>query len=313
MDVVTRLEAYPTPRHGSVVSIGNFDGVHLGHQRMLATAREVADRLGIPLVVQTFEPHPIASLRPNEVPSRIISHQRKLDLLAELGVDTVIVIGPDADFLRLTPDAFIERLMSHCAVKAIVEGPTFGFGAGRAGDVSTLSSLGQQHGFEVIVVERLTMATDGKERTVSSSAIRAAISSGRVAEAARMLSRLHEIGGVVGHGAGRGAGLGYPTINLEQIQELLPGHGVYAAIVELPDGMQRKAAVNIGYQPTFETTAYRVEAHLLNHEASLRAARIRLRFVERLRDQVRFESIEALKRQLAEDVQRVDSLVAITT
>lgn len=313
MDVVTRLEAYPTPRHGSVVTIGNFDGVHLGHQQMLGTAREVADRLRIPLVVQTFEPHPIASLRPSEVPARIISHQRKLELLAGLGVNTVIVIGPDAEFFSLTPEAFIEQLLNHCGVRAIVEGPTFGFGAGRVGDVSTLSSLGRQHGFEVIVVERLGVQVDGEERTISSSAIRAAIASGMVSEAARMLSRPHEIGGVVGHGAGRGAGLGYPTVNLDQIQELLPGNGVYAAVAELPDGLQRKAAVNIGYQPTFEATVYRVEAHLLEHDESLRGARVKLRFIERLRDQIRFDSIEILKQQLAEDVQQVAELVEIAS
>lgn len=310
MDVVPSLEAYAKPADGCVICIGNFDGVHRGHQRMLTTARSAADEHGIPLVVLTFEPHPIASLRPEEAPPRIITYERKLDLLRDSGVDTIITIGPDADFFKLTPEAFIQRLTECCSPKVIVEGPTFGFGADRAGNVETLRALSGRHGFEVIVVERLTFALDGIQRTISSSKIRALIAKGAVREAAAMISRWHTVSGVVGYGEGRGADLGFPTINIEQISEMVPGDGVYAAIARLPDGQQRAAAVNVGQQPTFETSTFRVEAHLLDHDDGLRDANVELSFVERLRGQVRFDGIEALQAQLGADVARVRVVVS---
>ena len=310
MDVVASLEAFAKPADGCVICIGNFDGVHLGHQRMLAAARIAAEKHGVPLVVLTFEPHPIASLRPGEAPPRILTYDRKLDLLNEVGVDAAIVVGPDAAFFKLTPAAFIQRLVECCAPKAIVEGPTFGFGKDRAGDVETLRELSPQYGFEVNVVERLTLEIDGQQRTVSSSKIRSLIAAGEVREAAAMLSRWHTIHGVVGYGEGRGAELGFPTINVEQVSELIPGDGVYAAIANLPNGERRAAAVNIGQQPTFETSRFRVEAHLLDHTGSLRGAAVSLSFVQQLRGQIKFAGIDMLRAQLAEDVAQVHQLIS---
>lgn len=305
MDVVSSLQAFNKPARGCVLCIGNFDGVHLGHQRMLSAAREAANQHQVPLVVQTFEPHPIASLRPNQVPPRLVTHERKLELLNAQGVDTVIVIGPDTDFFKLTPEAFIQHLIQHCDPRSIVEGPTFGFGADRAGNVDTLRKLGEKYNIEVKIVERLSLTAASGDSTISSSKIRATISSGNVSLAAKKLSRFHEISGFVGHGAGRGAGLGFPTVNLEQISELIPGDGVYAGLATLSDGARKAAAINIGGQPTFESSNYSVEAFLLDHHGSLRGEKVRLAFVQRLRSQVRFEGIEALKVQLNADVQHV--------
>jgi len=200
-------------------------------------------------------------------------------------------------------------LIECCAPKVIVEGPTFGFGKDRAGDVETLRELSGKYGFEIEVVQRLTLEVDGQQRTVSSSKIRSLIAAGEVREAAVMLSRWHTVTGVVGYGEGRGANLGFPTLNIEQIPELIPGDGVYAALATLPDGAQRAAAVNVGQQPTFESSTFRVEAHLLDHDQALRGEGVALSFVQRLRGQVRFEDGAALREQLSEDLKQVKTLI----
>ncbi|MEP0847950.1 MAG: riboflavin biosynthesis protein RibF [Phycisphaerae bacterium] len=299
------FEEYSSPARGAVVLIGNFDGVHLGHRRLVDAAARRASALGAQLVAITFEPHPLAIVAPHRAPARLTTCDEKLDLLEACGVEATIVLRADAALIGTPAEDFLAELVQRCRPRVIVEGPTFNFGRGRAGSVETLRALAGRHGFEVEVVPELHCEELADRPAVSSSAIRAALAEGLVERAAAMLGRPYRIAGVVGHGEHRGVELGFPTANVDRIPHLLPAHAVYAAVAQLADGALRLAAVNIGPQPTFGQAGSRVEAHLLDWHRSLRGARLGLHLLGRLREQVRFESVERLVAQLRKDVAAV--------
>jgi riboflavin kinase/FMN adenylyltransferase len=284
-------------RRGAV-AIGNFDGVHLGHaaiaQRLVARAREVGGRA----LVFTFDPHPVRILRPEMAPPPLTWTDRKAELLGELGVDAVLAYPTDEALLQLTARAFFERIVvGQLNARVLVEGPNFNFGRGRAGTIDTLRQFCQQAGITLEVVD--PVVHDGG--IVSSSRVRKLLSEGKIDDACRMLTRPYRLRGMVRHGAGRGVKIGFPTANVDAIDTLLPGPGVYAgrAIV---DAEPWQAAINVGPNPTFGEQAMKVEVHLIGYHGSLYGRPLVVDFLRRLRDIQRFDSVAALREQLERDV-----------
>lgn len=294
------LEDLPATFRGGAVSIGNFDGVHLGHarlvERLLAMARGVQGRA----VVFTFDPSPTRILRPDAAPEPLVWVQRKVEILAVLGVDAVLVYPTNKAFLELNAREFFDRVVrDRLAARAIVEGPNFFFGRNRSGNVDVLRQFCAEANlpFEVVA----PVEVDGQ--IVSSSRIRALVAAGRMDNARTMLGRPYRIRGVVVRGAGRGAKLGYPTANIAQIDTLLPGEGIYAARA-YADNVWHPAAVSVGPNPTFGEGALKIEAYLVGFEGALYRQPIEVDFLARLRDIKRFAAVEALVAQMARDVTR---------
>lgn len=305
MERHARIDSYAPPRSGVVLSIGNFDGVHLGHRALLRRARAMAQPLGAPVVVLTFEPHPLAILRPDRAPPRLTTARERAALLERERVDVLIQLATDARLLQTSAADFFEQTLVPLRPRAIVEGPTFNFGRGRAGSVQTLREMGAACGIDVQILDELRCRELPGAPPVNSSAIRAALLEGRLADANAMLGRPHRITGRVGAGAGRGAGLGFPTANLDGVAQLAPRDAVFAAVAQLPDQSLRLAAVNIGPQPTFEPSQPRVEAHVLDFDNDLRGRMLGLHLLARLRGQVKFAGVEPLAAQLRADVEAV--------
>ncbi len=287
-----------------IVSIGNFDGVHVGHQAVLAHARQEATRLGMELAVLTFEPHPAELLKPEGPRLRLVEPERKADLLDTCGADLVLAQRFDEEFSRLDAESFSADVLVHALhAKLIIVGENFRFGRGRGGDVAALVRFGTELGFEVRG-ERLVRSD---EADVSSSRIRQLLLAGDVANAHRLLGRFHEVPGTVVAGHGEGAGLGFPTINLGDVKVLVPGPGIYAAQCAV-DETEIMAAAYIGDRPTMGH-GFSIEAHLLDYSGDLYGRRVAVRFVERVRGDEKFESPEKLAEQVARDVDRIRQIL----
>ncbi|MCG3126662.1 MAG: Riboflavin biosynthesis protein RibF [Phycisphaerae bacterium] len=315
MAIVYGLPATPPVPEGVVLCVGNFDGVHLGHQAILRTARQVAAASGgLCVTAMTFEPHPWQVLAPQRAPARLTRAADKFELLRASGADRVVVLRSERKLLEQPALQFLEEVVHRCGVRAFVEGPTFMFGRGREGNVQLLAEHAQRLGYALTVTPTLTCDALPGSPAINSSAIRAKLAAGEVRAARFMLGRPHVVSGVVVSGDGRGKTLGFPTANLSGIEQMIPGDGVYAAIAEVPgaaaEALRRGAAVNIGPQPTFGGGRRRVEAHLLDFSGDLYGRTTRLQLRERLRGQERFESADALRAQLAQDVARVREVVA---
>jgi riboflavin kinase/FMN adenylyltransferase len=308
MNVCYGLDEYQPPARPAVFSIGNFDGVHLGHAQIIATARGVARRLDAAVVAMTFDPHPLAVLAPDRAPPTLTTTPEKLALLQRCGVDQCIVLRCEPSLLAQDAEDFLARLVAHCRPCAFVEGPDFNFGRGRAGSIETLQQHAARWGYEVHVVPAVRSEMLVTHPTISSSSIRQALRDGRVDEANLMLGRAYRMTGTTGSGAGRGANLGFPTANLDDIPHMLPQHAVYAAIAQLCTGEFHMAAVNIGPQPTFNQQQTCVEAFVLDFAGDLRGRRIGLHFISRLREQVKFSGPDELVQQIERDVAATHAL-----
>jgi riboflavin kinase/FMN adenylyltransferase len=276
MEVFQSLTEYRPPAGGIALTIGNFDGVHLGHRKIVERMLQIGGQRGLPSVVMTFDPHPVAVLAPERAPARLINLSEKIHLLAELQVGACIVLRTERRLLALMPEEFLKVLARHCRPRAIIEGLDFNFGRGRQGSVRTLSEFADRLGYTVEVVETARCEQLAGAPSVHSSAVRAALREGRVDVARAMLGRPYRISGMVGSGAGRGAGLGFPTANLHQIVQMLPQEAVYAAVAQLEDDSLHLAAVNVGPQPTFGDSHARVEAHVLDWHNGLAGRRMGL-------------------------------------
>ncbi len=305
----------------TVLTIGNFDGVHLGHAALVRRARELAGpaAAGGRVVVLSFDPHPLTAIRPEIAPKRLTPFERRAGLLRALGADEVVRLEPTPDFLALEPERFVERLAAEHAPAALVEGDDFRFGRGRSGDVETLRALGRRHGFEVAVLPPVQVAlTDQTIVRASSTMVRWLLAHARVRDAALVLGRPHEIAGTVVPGDRRGRTIGFPTANVAT-DDTLPANGVYAARAVLPDGRTFPAAVNVGARPTFENARPQTEAHLILPGAGPEwrpvdglpeyGWAIRLRLIAFVRDQARFASLDGLVAQIRRDTQRARALV----
>jgi riboflavin kinase / FMN adenylyltransferase len=303
--VTSRLP--PLPR-GSTVTVGSFDGVHLGHQAVLREIARRADAAGRVSVLVTFEPHPLEVVNPQAAPPLLTTDPERREILAQLPLDYVRLVRFDRRLASLSPEEFVDRvLLEQCQMRELVIGHDHGFGRGRSGDVDTLRHLGVARGFDVDVVD----AVDVGEQHVSSSRIRRAVAGGDLVTAARMLGRPYQVSGRVGEGERRGRLIGVPTINLTDIppQKLLPPDGVYAVRVEWRGG-RADGMMNQGPKPTFQDGRRSLEAHLLDFDGNLYGEWVRIEWVERLRDVERFPSVEALQRQLDHDRTRAREVLA---
>lgn len=290
---------------GGVLTVGNFDGVHLGHQRILRTAHALAKVSSAAVIAMTFEPHPINLLRPERVVPRLTPWQEKLHQLERAGADAVVRLDTDWPLLSLSAEDFVrEILIKRIHPSYIVEGPNFGFGRGRKGNVDTLLAMSQRGGFQVRVVEPYRTHICDEQVTVSSTLTRQYLAAGQVDRAAACLGRTYRLVGTVIHGAGDGRTLGYPTINLDVGEQLVPGEGVYAGFAEVA-GLRRAAAISIGRRPTLGGDGLVVEAFVLDDAGDWYAECAILELTHRLRDQVKFADREALTEQITRDVERV--------
>ena len=298
MKLIRNLDDLPDELRRGAVTIGNFDGVHLGHARIVQRLLRRARRVGGAAVVFTFDPHPSQILRPGRAPTPLCWTDRKAELLGQLGAEAVVAYPTDMDFLSLDAQAFFDRIVrGRLDARAVVEGPNFLFGRNRKGDIGLLGELCRRSGVELEVVEPVRLGG----RIVSSSWIRKLLAAGKIEAARQMLIQPHRIRGRVVRGAARGMKLGYPTANIEPVDVLLPGEGIYAARA-VADGSQWPAAVSIGPNPTFGEARLKVEAHLVGYEGSLYDQTIEVDFLARLREIVRFDSVDALVAQMARDV-----------
>lgn len=307
MRYVEGIDSFVASAAGTVITIGNFDGVHIGHQALLQECCNAA-RGGESVVAVTFDPHPIEILAPTRTPPKLTTLAERVALLRMAGADQVVAHRTDAALLDRTARDFLEWVAMRLRPRAIVEGPTFNFGRDRAGDVNTLREHAARLGYQAIVLDERRCDAIQDRPQVNSSAIRAAIRGGEVDKAMRMLGRAHRLVGRVGHGHHRGVTIGFPTANLEQIAQMLPAEGVYAAIAQTADARDFLAAVNFGPQPTFEQPTPRVEAHLLDFSGDLRGQLLGVKLLKRLRGQVRFNGVEELISQLKRDVEATRAL-----
>ncbi len=299
MSEVIYLFGDPAPLP-SVVSIGSFDGVHRGHKAILDRIRSVSKSNNLRSLVATFDPHPREFLGYGKLKNLTTIAERK-SILKEFGVDAFAVIPFNTALSLLEPDVFVRTvLVEKMGARAIVTGHDHRFGRDRKGDSALLRELGEQLGFSVLQCDPETI----DEVVVSSSMIRGLIEAGQVRRAQRFLGRRHSFVGKVVRGAGRGKSIGIPTANLQTLSEdkLSPGVGVYAVLVELPgEAILKPGMMNIGYQPTFNGTELHLEVNILDWSGDLYDREVRVEFVERIRNEKKFDSIEGLIEQLNKD------------
>ena len=298
MRTIRGLESYPPDARPGAVALGAFDGIHLGHRAILGRAVTLARERGLEALACTFDPHPLEVLQPDRAPLPITTLVDRLQLIAETGIDTAVVVAFTRAIAALEPEAFVrDALAGTLRAREIVVGFNHRFGRGARGDARLLETLGPSLGFRTHVVAPLEV--DGVP--VSSSEIRAALGRGDLERATRLLGRPYALGGEVVRGAGRGRTLGFPTANVRMDLRLPLAPGVYACRARVGPADYR-AVVNAGVRPTFGETELAVEAHLLDFSGDLYGQRINLTFLRRLREERRFPSVEALREQIVADV-----------
>jgi riboflavin kinase/FMN adenylyltransferase len=306
MHIIRQLKDFPALARGGAVAIGNFDGVHRGHvaiaKRLLERARAVRG----PAIVFTFDPHPVRLLRPEQCPPPLTWTERKAQLLQAIGVDWIVAYPTDEALLTLSATDFFEQIVrGTLAAKAMVEGPNFYFGHNREGTIERLHEMSAAAGISLDIVPPVEI----EGSLVSSSRVRQLIAAGELAIANKMLSQPYRIRGIVTHGAGRGAKIGFPTANLAGVDTLLPAPGVYAGHAWVM-GERWPAAINLGTSPTFGDESLRVEIHLIGQSESLYGQPMEVDFLTRMRDIRPFPSVDALVEQLRADVAQAKQIAA---
>jgi riboflavin kinase / FMN adenylyltransferase len=282
------------------VAIGNFDGIHLGHQEVLRFAIARAKQSGAVATAVTFEPPPLKVLRPEAAPPRISTNQQRMDWFGAVGMESAVVLPFTQELASLSAEDFVDELLvRQLRVRAVVVGENFHFGRGKMGDVKLLRELGMRHGFEVVV--HVPVVLDGN--VVSSTLVRKLISGGDVSTAGRLLGRPFALTGEVVSGTGTGRKFTFPTLNLKPQQELLPGRGVYITRTVLEgEASSHRSVTNVGMRPTFIGSGLSVETHLLDYSGNFSPKSIEVRFWKRLREEKKFSGPEELKAQIARDI-----------
>jgi riboflavin kinase/FMN adenylyltransferase len=303
------LDQVPADLGATAVVIGNFDGVHLGHRHVVRRAREIADERGLQVVAVTFDPHPMAVLRPEHAPTTLTTLEVRAGLLGEAGADAVLAVPFDRSVASWSPEEFIQRvLIDSLHAAAVVVGANFRFGNRASGDVATLREAGERLGFEA---EGIPL--DGGPQVWSSTYVRMSLAAGDVAGAAEALGRPYSVRGVVVRGDQRGRELGFPTANVPTPETTaVPPDGVYAGwLRRLDTGETYPAAISVGTNPTFHgVRARRVESYVLDRtDLELYGVEVEVRFVDRLRGMVAFDSVEALIEQMKDDVDRAREIL----
>ncbi len=311
MDVVMGLERCTPPAGGSAVTIGAYDGVHLGHQHLIGALQDMARPQGLATAVVTFDRHPGTVVRPDSAPLLLTDLDQKLELLSAAGLDMTVVVPFDQDRANETAEEFVlEVLVGALGARIVVVGEDFHFGHGRKGNVALLADMGADHGFEVVGVG---LQGDPVGEVVSSTRIRELLAAGSVRAASELLGRFHQVRGVVEPGAGRGGPvLGFPTANVAVPADIaMPGEGIYACLYERPDGSKYHAAASFGRRPTFGPHSDALlEAFLLDYQGDLYGELAKVSFVERLRDEMTFASPEALVAQMDLDIEAARRVLA---
>ena len=306
MVVFEGIEKITNDFQGAFVTIGNFDGVHLSHQHICRKLASEAKSAGKKSLVITFDPHPKMILHPNIRPFYLITTRaEKMAYLEGCGVDATVIIKFDMAYAKTTAEQFVRGfLCNQLAITKIIIGHDYVFGQGRQGNDAYLIAQGKECGFSVEVIEAFKI----NDEIVSSTLIRNYILEGDVKSATRLMGRPYNVAGKVVSGAGRGTGLGYPTANIEPEKELMPSPGIYAAFADV-DGVRYQSALNIGAKPTFGDFTSTFEVFLLDFAGDLRGQKINVLFVEKLRDIVKFDGPESLKRQIAADVEKTKQVL----
>jgi riboflavin kinase / FMN adenylyltransferase len=314
MEILSDFRSFPAALRGGVLCVGNFDGVHVGHAKMLSTGRAEATRRGPgggSFTVMTFDPHPSVILRPGEVRAPLTVASQREELLAAFSPDVLIVVPTTRDFLSITAEDFLGGVVREAiGATVMVEGPTFTFGRGAKGNTTMLKERGAEFGIEAIEVGTEQVAlSDLTLVNVSSSLIRWLVSQGRVADAMKCLGRAYTLRGEVVHGAERGRTIGFPTANIATPQ-LLPGAGIYAGRAHV-NGEAHLAAISVGTNPTFHGTLTTVEAFFLDFSGDLYGKTVDLEFHRWLREMLPFGGVDPLVRQMKVDVEATRELIAL--
>ena len=311
MKIINHLEKITQPFKAAVITIGNFDGVHIGHQALFHEVIERADAIDGTSIAMTFEPHPIRVLKKNNHPPLITLYEQKTELIERAGIDVLICIPFTLEFASLPAEAFIKDLLvAKIGMQAIIVGEDYTFGKNREGDLTVLKSYASQMGYEVIVADWIKSPRNVSDR-ISSTKIRELVMAGEVEPARKMLGRHYQIRGLVVKGRDRGAKLlGVPTANIKLQDELCPKTGIYAVTVDYNNRLYKSVA-NIGYSPTFDDNEFTVEVHLLDFAENIYGEKIRINFIQRIRNEKKFANISELKEQIKQDIKTAHEILSV--
>jgi len=301
MKLFEKIEDIDISFPNAVITIGNFDGVHIGHQALFHEVMEKADIRGGTSIAMTFEPHPIRVLKNNGHPPLITPYHQKIELIEKTGIDVLICIPFTHEFAAITAKEFVlDILLGRIGMQAIVVGRDYTFGKNREGTLNLLKSYAEAFDFEVDVVDWIPVSNKIPSR-ISSTRIRQLLIEGKVREAHKLLGRHYQVSGIVTPGRNRGGKLlGFPTANIKLKDELFPKNGIYAVRVDCL-GKKHQGVANIGYSPTFDDNELTVEVHILDFDTDLYGKSIIVKFIERIRDEIKFSGISELSQQIAQD------------
>jgi riboflavin kinase/FMN adenylyltransferase len=302
MKIIENIELVEIPIKNAVITIGNFDGVHIGHQALLQTVVEKAHNIGGTAVALTFDPHPMRVFSANGYPPLITLKEQKSELIERTGIEVLLQIPFTLEFAAISPRSFVEDLLiRRIGMKALVVGKDYTFGRNREGNLDLLNKWAPELGFDLIEVDWI-QSTNGLSERISSTRVRELVIEGRMEEAKKLLGRHYQIRGLVASGRNRGGRLlGFPTANINLQDELSPKQGIYAVTVE-HGGKFYKGVANIGYSPTFDDHIFTVEVHILDFKKNIYDDLIRVNFIQRLRDEIKFKNVEALAAQIQVDI-----------
>lgn len=307
MELIRGLHNLRERHHGCVATIGNYDGIHLGHQAVIGQLADEAAKLGLPAVVITFEPQPMEYFVPDKVPARLTRFREKLEALRRFAVDRVLCLSFNKQLAAMTADEFIERiLLDGLGIKYLVVGDDFRFGKDRAGDFQTLVAAGQKHGFQVVNMH--TFAIEGER--VSSTRIRQAMHGGNIQLAEQLLGRDYRMSGRVVHGEKLGRQLGFPTANIFLHRKASPLQGIFVVEVYGLEGEPLPAVASLGTRPTVDGKRVILEVYLLDFDRDIYGKHLQVSFLHKLRDEKKFESLEVLKDWIADDVRQTREFFA---
>lgn len=299
MELIRTLRKADIVSGGCVVTVGNFDGVHAGHRAVLGQLQQHARELGLPSLVMIFEPQPLEYFQPESAPARLTSFREKFSLLAAQGIDKLVCLRFQESLAQVSAEEFVERLFIQAlGMKRIIIGDDFRFGKGREGDIRTLRKMGQKAGFDVLPLDSFTMAGE----RVSSSRVRQALMAHDFETASALLGRHYSISGRVKHGDKRGRQLGFPTANISLSKTRTTLLGVYAVYVNGLDGRRYEGVANIGTRPVFDGKQLLLEVHLLDYSDDIYARHISVEFLQLLREEQKFASIDELRSQISRDI-----------
>ena len=310
MELIEHIDNIERPFENAVITIGNFDGVHIGHQALFHEVIEKADALGGTSIVMTFEPHPSRLLKQNDHPPLITLYEQKVELIANSGIDVLICFPFTREFAAISAKEFVEDiLLKRIGMKAIVLGRDYTFGRNREGNLDLLQTYAENLGFEVIVADWIQTLHTQPGR-ISSTHTRELVMAGKVADAQKLLGRYYQIRGIVATGRNRGGRLlGFPTANITLHDELCPKTGIYAVTVEC-GSKQYKGVANIGYRPTFDDHEFAVEVHILDFNDDIYGHKIRVNFIQRIRDEIKFSNISELSDQIKKDIVKAREILS---